>query len=157
MQLASDAYSISNPGLSFGGSGGECRLAFPSDMPTIKQDDPDVGVREVTAPDGGVATLARSTAMVLKPLEDSLEEGILPPETPDDQCLKLTLRNEDGKVAEVKCKKPVEIISDPNHPLVLEWMKNHGVVGTAGYLPWHGPGVLRTRHQNADFAFFQGE
>ena len=85
MQLASDAYIISNPGLSFGGTGDECRLEFPSDMPTIQQDEPDVGVREVITADGGVATLARSTPMVLKPLEDPLEEDVLPPETPDEQ------------------------------------------------------------------------
>ena len=56
MQLASDAYIISNPGLSFGGAGGGCRLEFPADMPTIQPEEPDLGVREIITSDGGVAT-----------------------------------------------------------------------------------------------------
>ncbi len=99
MQLASDAYIISNPGLSFGGAGGGCRLECPSDMPTIQPEVPDLEVREIIIPDGGVAILAKSTPMVMKPLGDPLEEDVLPPDTPDNQCLTLTLRNKEGRVA----------------------------------------------------------
>ena len=132
MQLASDAFISSNPGLLYGGSRGGCRLEFPSDMQTIQKEEPEPAVR--INRDGGVAILAKSTPIVMKQLGDPLVEDILSPDTPDDQCLTLTLRNKDGTVADVKCRKPVEVIRDPDHPLVKQWMANHGK-GTEGYLP----------------------
>ncbi len=156
MQLVSDAYILSNPGLSCEGSRGELQLAFPSDREMAQQDEPTVGLRETIAPDGGVATVARSAPVVLRPLGDPLVEDTLPSETPDENCLKMTLRNGDGEVAEVKCKKPIEIISDPNHPLVVQWMKDHGAVGTPGYLFWGGRGQLNKRHDDADYPVFHG-
>ena len=56
----------------------------------------------------------------MRELGDPLVEDTLPSDTPDDQCLTLTLRNKEGTVADVKCKKPVEVIRDPNHPLVKQ-------------------------------------
>ena len=115
-----------------GGDRGGYTLEFPSDMQMIKKEETDPTVH--TTRDGGMATLAKSTPIVMKQLGDPLVEDVLSPDTPDDQCLTLTLRNKDGTVADVKCRKPVEVIRDPDHPLVKQWMANHGK-GTEGYLP----------------------
>ncbi len=113
-----------------------------SDMQTIQKEEPEPAVR--INRDGGVAILAKSTPIVMKQLGDPLVEDILSPDTPDDQCLTLTLRNTDGTVADVKCRKPVEVIRDPDHPLVKQRMANHGK-GTEGYLPWCDPNEYSKR------------
>ena len=154
MQLASEAFISSNPGLLHGGARGGYTLEFPSDMQTIKKEETDPTVH--TTRDGGMATLAKSTPIVMRELGDPLVEDTLPSDTPDDQCLNLTLRNKEGTVADVKYKKLVEVIRDPNHPRVKQLMERHGR-GTEGYIPWHGPNEYSKRHANADFAVYRGD
>ena len=105
MQLVSDAYLLSQPGLSFQGSKGELQMAFSSDKAVTPRDEPNVGVRETITSEGGVAPVARSTPVVLQPLGDPLVEDTLPSGTPDEDCLKMSLRNQDGEVGEVKKQK----------------------------------------------------
>ena len=131
-------------------------MAFSSDKAVTPRDEPNVGVRETIAPEGRAATVARSTPVVLQPLGDPLVEDTFPSGTPDEDCSKMSLRNRDGEVAEVKSKKPIEIISDPNHPLVVQWMKDHGTKGTPGYLFWGGRGQMNKRHGDADYEVFHG-
>ena len=154
MQLASEAFISSNPGLLHGGARGGYTLEFPSDMQTIKKEETDPTAH--TTRDGGMATLAKSTPIVMRELGDPLVEDTLPSDTPDDQCLNLTLRNKEGTVADVKYKKLVEVIRDPNHPRVKQLMERHGR-GTEGYIPWHGPNEYSKRHANADFAVYRGD
>ena len=97
MKLVSDAYLLSQPGLSFQGSKGELQMAFSSDKAVTPRDEPNVGVRETIASEGGVAPVARSTPVVLQPLGDPLVEDTLPSGTPDEDCLKMSLRNQDGE------------------------------------------------------------
>ncbi len=156
MQLVSDAYLLSQSGLSLQGSRGELQMVFSSDKAVTPRDEPNAEVRETITPGGGVARVARSTPVVLQPLGDPLVEDILPPETPDEDCLKMSLRNQDGEVAEVESKKPIEIITDPNDPLVVQWMKDHGTGGDPGYLFWGGRGRMIKRYDDADYEIFQG-
>ncbi len=133
MQLASDAFISSNPGMLYGGARGGCKLSFPLDMPSVgkEESDPTASVTR----DGARATLATSTPIAMAELGDPLVADTLPQNTPDDECLKLTLRNKDGKVEVVKTKKLAEVISDPDHDLVRQWMEERGP-GKEGYLPW---------------------
>ena len=84
-----------------------------------------------------------------------LVEDTLPPDFPDDQCMKLTLRNKDGKVENVKCRKFVEVISDPDHDLIRKWMGEHGP-GKEGHIPRCKEGDFSKRHADADFPVFRG-
>ena len=93
--------------------------------------------------------------MVLQPLRDHVAEDILPSVTPDEDCLTMPLRNQDGDVAEIKSKKPIEVITDPNDPLVIQWMKDHGS-DAPGYRFWGGRGRMTKRSDGASYEVFQG-
>ncbi len=49
--------------------------------------------------------MATSTPIVMAELSDPLVEGTLPQDAPDNECLKLTIRNKHGKVEDVKNRK----------------------------------------------------
>ena len=136
MQLVSDEYLHSQIGVSFQGSEGELQMGFSTDKAVTPRDESGVGARETLTPEGGVARMATSSPAELQPLGDPLVEDILPPETPNDECVRMILKNHNGDVAEIKSKKPIEIITDLNDPLVAQWMAVHGTKGTPGYLFW---------------------
>ena len=65
------------------------------------------------------------------------------------------LINKEGKVEDVKSRKPIEVLSDPDHPLVRNWMELHGP-GKAGYNPWCKEGDYSKRTPDSDFSVFGG-
>ena len=136
MQLVSDEYLHSQIGVSFQGSEGELQIGFSTDKAVTPRDESGVGARETLTPEGGVARMATSTPIELQPLGDPLVEDVLPSGTPNDECVEMISKNHAGDVAEIKSKKPIEIITDPNDPLVVQWMAAHGTKGNPGYLFW---------------------
>ena len=58
MQLVSDAYLLSQPGLSLQGSKGELQMAFSSDKAATPRDESTAEVRETITPGGGVTRWA---------------------------------------------------------------------------------------------------
>ena len=114
-------------------------MGFSTDKAVTPRDESGVGARETLTPEGGVARMATSSPAELQPLGDPLVEGILPPETPNDECVRMILKNHNGDAAEIKSKKPIEIITDLNDPLVAQWMAVHGTKRTPGYIFRGGP------------------
>ena len=124
------------------------------DMPTIEREKTDP-VAPITR-DGGRERLAVSTPVAAQELGGPLVDDTLPEDTPDDKCAKMTFRNEDGKVADVKCKRQQEVICDPYHRLVGKRMEEHGRPGEEGYVPWCRDGDCVKRHADADFPVYLG-
>ncbi len=68
MQRVSDAYLLSQLGLSLQGPGGELQMAFSSDKAATPRDESTAEVRETITPGGGVTRWAKFPPVVLQPL-----------------------------------------------------------------------------------------
>jgi hypothetical protein len=88
-------------------------------------------------------------------LGNPLVDETLPSETPDEDCIRVLLKDSDGSAFEIQTKKLVEIITDINDPAVVRWFGKHGP-GKPDYSFWSGQDEMRKMHPDADFARLYG-
>ena len=98
MQLVSDEFLESQAAVAFRDSEGKLRGGFSTDRMTPPRDDPDVGPRETVKPDGGVTRMVTSPPAELRPLGNPLVDEVLPPNTPNEECVRVILKDREGDV-----------------------------------------------------------
>ncbi len=155
MQLVSDEFLESQAAVAFRDSKGKLRVGFSTDRMTPPRDDPDVGPRETVKPDGRVTRTVTSPPVELKPLGNPLIDEVLPLDTPDENCVRVLLKNRDGDVRDIKTKKTIEIITNIDHPAVVRWFAKYGP-GKPDYSFWGGPDEMRRMHPGADMERLYG-
>jgi hypothetical protein len=119
MQLVSDEFLESQAAVAYTDSEGRLRMGFSTDRKTPPREDPNVAPRETLLPDGRLTRTVTSPLIELRPLGNPLVDETLPSETPDEDCVRVLLKDSDGSAFEIKTKKPVEIITDINDPAVV--------------------------------------
>jgi len=55
----------------------------------------------------------------LEPLGNPLVDDVLPSGTPNDECVRVILKDREGDAREIKTKKPIEVITNINDPAVV--------------------------------------
>ncbi len=65
------------------------------------RDDPGVGARETITPDGGVAQMVTSHPAELERLGNPLVDDVLQPDTPNDECVRIILKDREGDAREI--------------------------------------------------------
>jgi hypothetical protein len=155
MQMVSNEFLESQGAVSFRDSEGKLQVGFSTDRVSPPRDDPDVGTRETITPDGGVTRTVTSPPAELRPLGNPLVDEVLPPNTPDENCVRVLLKDRDGGATEIRTKKPIEIITNINDPAVVRWFGKYGP-GKPDYSLWGGQDEMRRMHPGADIKRLYG-
>ncbi len=121
MQLVSDEFLESQAAVAYTDSEGRLRMGFSTDRTTPPREDPNVAPRETLMPDGRVTRTVTSPPVELKPLGNPLIDEVLPLDTPDENCVRVLLKDRDGGATEIKTKKTIEIITNIEDPAVVRW------------------------------------
>ncbi len=125
MQMVSNEFLESQAAVSFRDSEGKLQVGFSTDRVSPPRDDPGVGAREIITPVGGVARMVTSPPAELEPLGNPLVDDVLPSGAPNDECVRVILKDREGDVRDIKTKKPIEIITNINDPAVVRWFGKH--------------------------------